>query len=166
MRGLSVVFEEIWKPIPFALNYEASNLGFIITAQGRLLRPVLTGKGYFVCDLNRKQYRVNRIICWTFHGAPPTLQHHAAHKNNDSTNNEASNLYWATALENARDLDATGKNKGINSQAAILTEADVFKIRQLRADGVKAIRISEMFPDVTYPTIQAIIHRRSWKHLS
>lgn len=156
---------EIWKPVPFALNYQASSLGNILSPRGKLLHPSLNHRDYLVCDLNKRQYRVNRIICTTFHGDPPTREHHAAHKDSDQLNNREDNLYWATPLQNAQDLLATGRNNGENAYKAVLKEAEILEIRQLHADGIWCRDISKKYPQVSYENIQAIIHRRSWKHL-
>lgn len=157
---------EQWKPIPFAIKYQASSLGRIVGLRNKVLNPTLTDRGYYVCDLHRIQYRVNRIICITFHGDPPSDEHQAAHKDSDSANNEAENLYWATVLQNANDLHSTGKNIGENSGAALLKEKDVIEIRRLHSLGIKIVYIARDYPQVSYPTISAIVHRRSWKHIS
>lgn len=156
---------EIWKIVPFAPKYQASDLGRLIGKRNKIMNPTLTDRGYFVCDLNLIQYRVNRIICITFNGEPPSIEHQAAHKDSDSSNNRADNLYWATSLQNACDLAKTGRNNGENSGAALLKESEVLEIRRMHLTGMRMARIVEHFPKVTYPTISAIVHRRSWKHL-
>lgn len=157
---------EIWKPIPFAVAYTASSFGRIIGKRGRELHPTENYGGYLVCDLHKKQFRVNRIICITFHGDPPSTLHHAAHKDSNRLNNHADNLYWALPIENAADLSATRRNQGENSGAALLKEIDVINIRQMHKDGYRIATIARKYPVVGYPAICQIIHRRSWKHLS
>lgn len=157
---------EIWKPIPFAPAYKASSFGNIIGVRGRLLYPTLTDRGYLVCDIHRIQYRVNRIICITFHGEPPTTEHHAAHKDNDRINNYESNLYWASPLENGRDLAASNHIKGTANCVNTLTEADVRFIRKLREEGWSVTDIHiEYFANLSYGTINHVTNNRTWRHV-
>lgn len=156
---------EIWRSIPFAPTYKASSYGNIKGIYGKLMRPSENYAGYLVLDLHKKQYRVNRIICRTFHGEPPSIEHHAAHKDSDKRNNNEANLYWATPLENAADLSLTGHNQGSNSCASILKEADVIEIRKLYQEGYRLVDIASFYPQVEYVNISAIVHRRSWRHL-
>ena len=83
-----------WRDIPFANGYLASFDGRVLGLRKTVLNPTETDRGYLVCDLHKKQYRLNRIICLTFHGNPPTFEHQAAHKDSDKRNNWVDNLYW------------------------------------------------------------------------
>jgi hypothetical protein len=157
--------KEIWKPIPFAPQYQCSSFGHIIGKRGSLLNPTVSDRGYLVCDLHKRQYRVNRIVCTTFHGEPQTSLHQAAHKDSNKANNHSDNLYWATPLENAADLKATNKNNGENSFAAKLTEVQVIEIRKQHAEGYSIVLIAKDFPEVGYAAISHIIHRRCWRHI-
>lgn len=154
---------EIWRIIPFAPRYLASSKGNIMGLRGTLLRPRENYRGYLVCDLHKIQYRVNRVICQTFHGEPPTSEHHAAHKDNNKRNNREDNLYWATPQENSDDLSASGVNKGVNAWRAYLTEDEIRYIRAEHAKGYKIIDIANEFPQVCYATISHIVHRRTYK---
>lgn len=157
--------EEEWRQVPFALAYQASSLGRLIGVRGRIMRPTETDRGYFVCDLHKIQYRVNRIICTTFHGNPPSDAHQAAHKDNIRQNNEASNLYWATPLQNGDDLRKTDNMKGEMCAVSALTDADV---RYLRAEHAKGIRIAELareYPHLAASTISHATLGRTWTHV-
>lgn len=154
--------EEIWKPIPICSGYQASNQGRIIGRRGRILIPTKNYAGYLVFSMRAIQYRVNRIVCLTFHGDPPSSQHHAAHKDSDRQNNRADNLYWATPQENSNDLTKTGN---LNGACGVLSQDDVVIIKELYAKGQKIVRIAEKYPHVGYGTISHIIHGRTWRHV-
>lgn len=110
-----------WRAVPGFPEYAASSDGDIqrtwpdkrnhkITQ--RPLKHSLTVSGYHQVGLSRNgkgvSARVNRIICETFHGPPPTARHHAAHNDGVKSNNAASNLRWATGKENEADKDKHG----------------------------------------------------------
>lgn len=157
---------EEWKRVPFAPAYQASSFGRIIGVRGTLLYPTLNYANYLVCDLHRIQYRVNRIICWTFHGEPPSDTHQAAHRDNVRVNNHKDNLYWATPHENGEDLSKSGHIKGIMNCCAVLDEEDVKLIRRLREDGYSIADIHrDYFSHTSYATIQHAAIGRTWRHV-
>lgn len=47
-----------------------------------------------------KMFFVHRLVCWTFHGPPPTSNHQVNHINENPLDNRASNLEWVTRDEN------------------------------------------------------------------
>jgi hypothetical protein len=49
----------------------------------------------------RKSYKRARLVCETFHGAPPEGAE-TDHKDGDKTNDHADNLEWVTRQENIR----------------------------------------------------------------
>lgn len=71
--------------------------------------------GYLQVHLDKKTYRVNRIIAITFlenHNNLPCV----GHRDNDRTNNRVDNLYWCTHKENTQQCirDGRFKPKGKN----------------------------------------------------
>lgn len=157
--------EEIWKPVPFAPAYQASSFGRIIGIRGTLLYPTPNHAGYLVCDLHKKQYRVNRIICHTFHGAPPSPEHHAAHKDSDRLNNQEDNLYWVTPLENGNDLSLTNNLKGDSTSVAKLSTDEVIGMRTMYDFGIHIAAVGRMYPLVCQSTVSHAILRRTWTHI-
>jgi len=162
----SLLTEE-WLPIPFATNYMASTGGRIKNSRGKILRPSVNHGMYFVCDLNRTQYRVNRIICHTFHGPPPSEIYHAAHKDNDRLNNAKDNLYWATPKQNGEDLAQSNNIKGVANCCNALTEDDVRLIRKLYSEGCKIWYIwLDYYNHLSYATIRHAAVGRTWRHIT
>lgn len=158
---------EKWLPIPFAPKYQASSEGRILGVYGKIMTPCLTERGYLVLDLHKRQYRVNRIICWTFHGEPPSDLHHAAHRDNNSVNNREENLYWATPWENGQDLKASDHIKGQANCRNVLVEKDVELIRRLRDEGWTVAEIHrQYFPMLCSPTIYHAANGRTWSHVA
>jgi HNH endonuclease len=156
---------EEWKPIPFAPSYQASSYGRLCGVRGHVMRPSYSYAGYLVCDIHKRQYRVNRVICETFHGPAPSMEHHVAHKDSNRQNNMADNLYWATVEQNAEDLKNTNRLKGENSTASVLTDVEVIKMRELYAQGHRILHIAKQYPHVCRATVSNAILRRTWTHL-
>lgn len=151
-----------WLVIPFAVNYQASSTGEIRNSKSRILNPTMTNRGYLVCDLNGVQYRVNRVICWTFHGAPPTLEHHSAHIDNIKYHNGKDNLYWATPLENSADLKASGNARYANK----LEAEDVKHIRSLTIQGYSISSIHRhLYDHLSRATISHAALGRTWRQI-
>lgn len=99
--------KEVWKPIPFLPNYEASNLGRI---RHKLLKNIrkfeLNTAGYFRVTVrvsNKKlvKYLVHRCVAAAFLGWPPKPGLQINHKDKNKTNNHVSNLEWVTARHNS-----------------------------------------------------------------
>lgn len=74
--------------------------------------------GYLQVHLDKKTYRVNRIIAITFLENPNNLPC-VGHKDNDRTNNRVDNLYWCTYKENTQQCirDGRFKPKGKNPRS-------------------------------------------------
>jgi hypothetical protein len=153
--------EEVWNPIPSEPGYEASSFGRV-RSRFKILSQNFT-RGYLGVQLSSVRRRVNRLVCEAFHGAPPSLKHEAAHKDNNRTNNRADNLVWATSKENK--AHQPDKQRGENNPRAILTENDVREIRRLRAQGMKLDPLHRMFPQVSRSMIAYIIQGKTWRHI-
>lgn len=74
--------------------------------------------GYLQVHLDKKTYRVNRIIAITFLENPNNLPC-VGHRDNDRTNNRVDNLYWCTHKENTQQCirDGRFKPKGKNPRS-------------------------------------------------
>jgi HNH endonuclease/NUMOD4 motif len=98
---------EIWKEIPQASKYEASNYGNIRLKTGKILsqfKSISYPGGYFLVRIvfdNRKPTNrlVHRLIAQTFHDNPDNKST-VNHKNGDKMDNHVDNLEWNTFSEN------------------------------------------------------------------
>lgn len=121
---------EIWKDIPeWEGRYQASSLGrirsvprfkrhksrngewFDMPLKGRVLRPGTHENGYKIVALSDlatgrkpRTFRVHRLVCLAFHGAPTGERQEVAHGNGVRDDNRAANLRWATRAENFADM--------------------------------------------------------------
>lgn len=167
-----------WRPCPGAIGfYEVSSAGHVRRIApsnrsfvGKVLKPAANQKGYlYVCLClagKTKTGWVHRLVCEAFHGPPPTEKHQAAHRNGVKSNNSAANLYWATQLENMADRAQHGDApRGERCGMAKLTEADVARVKKMRAAGMVQRAIGEEL-GVAPHTISRILSGKRWGHLS
>lgn len=160
--------EEI-RPCTFDSNYEVSSLGRVRRVGGKWRRPWPVSKGALAIDLwsrNRRQrYYLHRLVMFAFVGPPPTSLHEVAHWDGDPTNNELSNLRWATHVENEADKIRHDRTlRGERSSSAKLTRDQVVEIANLRADGLLLREIGVQF-GVTEQHVGKIIARKTWRHI-
>jgi len=131
------------------------------------LKPILRG-GYPTVNLARGGKKtickIHRLVLEAYVGPCPEGMV-ACHGDGDRANNDLSNLRWDTPRANSDDSLRHGTRAlGSRCRASKLTEDDVFQIRRLRAEGVRTGELSSRF-GVTQKNVQAIICRRSWRHL-
>lgn len=118
--------EEQWKDVVgFENGYEVSNLGNVRsktrtlpdgrTFRGRPLKPWIS-EGYARLTLpNKTKVKVHRLVCRAFHGEPPEDKPFALHRNGDSLDNRADNLYWGDFVDNVADALRHGTHAQIHS---------------------------------------------------
>lgn len=166
---------EIWKPIAgYEGWYEVSNFGRVRrmrpeknTFVGRILIPSGGGR-YGAVGLSRdgvaKNRKVHIMVCETFHGPRPSPRHEAAHWDGDPGNNVATNLRWATPLENHGDRRRHGRTpQGERNIKAKLTADKVKEIRALeRAHATDDIAARY---GITGSTVRRIMRRVYWSHV-
>jgi hypothetical protein len=137
----------------------------------RDLKPTPQRKGHLCVCLSRdgkKYYRfVHRLVLEAFVGpCPPGME--ACHfPDRDPANNRLDNLRWDTRQANHDDAVAhgtTAATRGEKHCNAKLSEADVIEIRRLKATGVSMDVVAFAFR-VKRATIEAIVYRKSWKHI-
>lgn len=111
---------EIWRPIPSLPSHIASshgrimrvphlsglpNGGFLVYG-GTLHHGVWEPKfKRYIYQYGGKTYKVHRLVCEAFNGAPPRINSVCMHIDENSKNNAPSNLAWGTQKEN---LNAPG----------------------------------------------------------
>jgi hypothetical protein len=111
--------KEIWRVVPSVPELLASSEGRLMIAPR--LAPVNRGEGVrpyggaptlgswdgdrYVYAFRGRTFKVARLICEAFNGAPPTGQHVCMHLDENSRNNAPGNLAWGTQKQN---LNAPG----------------------------------------------------------
>ncbi len=73
----------------------------------------------------RRNYRLHRITCETYHGPKPSPAHQVCHKDGNKLNNHHTNLQWGTAKTNAEHRDEHGTtSRGPSASAAQYTRQE------------------------------------------
>lgn len=166
MKSISTGVSD-WRPIAHDKLYEVSRFGLIRNAEtGLVLRPMLSNGYQKVCLRDGSRRYVHRLVLEAWVGARPP-RHQANHKNGIRADNRADNLEWVTPSRNVKhsydELRHT-RMRGERSGKAILTEAQVIEMRELRRQGWMNKDIAHRF-GMSIPGTQAILVGRRWAHL-
>jgi hypothetical protein len=178
---------ELWKAIPGLDYYEASSFGRVrsidrvLEFAGRWgpttrfhkgivlrLKPKPNGWGgiywSFAAD-GRRYFQVNRVVCLTFNGEPPTAKHEAAHLDGDTDNNRSENLMWATPVENASHKIVHGTvSFGERNGQACLDESKVRLIIESYCSGAAADDLADLY-HVSRGAIIKVVGGITWGHV-
>lgn len=158
-----------WKKVK-GWTYVVSDTGLVKNTKTRRIRghSYITSDGYKAITLldmgERKAFRVHRLVCEAFHGAPPSNKHQAAHNNGNRVDNRARNLRWATTKENGMDTRSHGSQRGRRNGNNKLSEDDVLRIRFLCDQNIKQSIIAKCF-GIKQGHVSSIKRRILWKHL-
>lgn len=172
-----------WRPVVgYEGSYEVSDEGdvrsvarVIVRSNGaeqsvrpRELKKHPDRRGYHLVSLTRDHRpvhrRVHRLVLEAFAGPCPE-GYEGLHGDGDMYNNHLSNLRWGTRTENVHDSMRHGTLPvGEDAAAAKITEQDVRDIRAAQKAGESMSGLSRRYA-LALSTIQAIVHRRSWKHV-
>lgn len=106
--------EEIWKPIENYENYSVSTLGQVRNdTTGKILKKGNNGHGRFQVSLCKngiiKRFQIHRLVALAFIPNPEGKLE-IDHINNDPSNNNLTNLRWATHRENGRNTRIPSNN--------------------------------------------------------
>lgn len=170
-----IPMSETWKAIE-GWPYEVSDAGRVRRLKGYKARAMVLnprhviGKGstkpYARVTLVVKQRRrcvfVHRLVLESFKGMAPSPQHQCNHINGEKLDNRPGNLEWVTRRQNIRHALDTGLRTGRHSGK--IPEAEVPRIRQLRASGVLTHVIAAEY-GVHVSTIRYLVRRSSWAHV-
>ena len=178
---------EIWKSVPGYPGYEASTLGRIRSVdrfleyegrwgttkrlhRGRVLRLKRKPNG---CGLTYLTFyadggftpQVNRTVCLTFNGEPPSKKHEAAHLDGKTENNRPENLEWKTPIENAADKVRHGTAPiGTKNAMSRLNDEAAADIIDRYASGETSKGLAAEYK-VSVSNIRIIARGDSWKHV-
>jgi hypothetical protein len=114
---------EVWRPIPLAPGYEASDLGRIRSVdrvvmrgngvpqrvRARVLRPVVSQDGRHWVHIGGRHRRIPNLVLEAFVGLPQRGLE-CCHRDDDPSNNRLSNLRWGTRSDNTYDRVRNGRH--------------------------------------------------------
>lgn len=165
-----------YRLVPGFPNYRVGSDGTIWSKSKKMggkgrnwtqMKAALSKAGYPMVTLpgNSRRY-VHRLVLEAFVGPSPKGAQARHFPDRDKTNNRIENLQWGTRSENQMDRAVHGtSNRGERCANHRLTEDQVRKIRITYAAGGKTmLEISKSY-GVSWTAIQAIVRRRSWKHV-
>lgn len=139
---------EEWRDVPgFEAEYQASSLGRIRSKLrpgkkksshiygGKILVQNVAGGQRAAVTFSKENvvttHIVSVLVCTAFHGPCPPEKDLCAHWDGDGENNEASNLRWATHIENEDDKRRHDRHAvGARNPAAKITQDVVDEIRR------------------------------------
>lgn len=145
-------------------NYYVTDTGEVWSHRGKKLKGWKNPAGYLQYDLKNnlgfKKHYGHRLIAEAFIPNPNNLPY-VCHKDDNTSNNCASNLFWGTHQDNMDDRGLKGRQaRGIKTNTAKLTEAQVRDIRS-RPDHEGLDREF----GISYQHVLNIRGRKSWKHI-
>ena len=90
----------MWEKIKGHSNYSVSDDGLVRNDKTcKILKPAKTYNGYLRIYINKKNYRVHRLVANAFIENPFNYPQ-VNHKDGNKENNKASNLEWCNAKQN------------------------------------------------------------------
>ncbi len=171
--------EEIWLAFPIEgfPDYEVSNhgrvrskartirysTGGIRNLDGKILKPIRIGTGYFHCnvwkDRKMKMFSIHRLVALAFL-LNPEGKRQVNHKDFNKANNRLDNLEWATPKENTDHANLSKGQKryrGDEHKSSKITDAQVAQIRHLRkTSNITMAELAKMF-GISQPHVSQII---------
>lgn len=179
--------KEIWKDIKdYEGLYQVSNLGKIKsleriveydtppykhTVKEKLRSLSIKNNGYLFVSLYKdnkgKNFHIHRLVAEAF---IDNIKNKATvnHIDSDKTNNNVSNLEWATQSENNKHAYKVGARKPLAADKCTFTkttEKQVLEMRKLYATGNYSYKELATLYNLSYDGVWAIIKRKRWKHI-
>lgn len=130
------------RPIPGVPGYMASSHGYVFNLAGNAMAQQIVSGYARVClmvDGVRKVGYVHRLVALAFHGLPPDKSYTVDHIDRIKTNNNESNLRWATRSEQAANQTQPDKHPAQWRPVVITSAAG--KVSEFRsvAEAVKSL---------------------------
>lgn len=154
-------------------GYFVTDGGIVTGPRGKVLRlnPCIHNRVtlYGRNPPRRQSISPGRLVLETFIGPCPDGKE-CCHRDDDTTNNHISNVYWGTYSENMMDREINDKANhqvGEDHGRSVLTEAQVYEIRALRLADPKYWsyrRLGRRFC-VTHPNIIYVLRGDTWSHV-
>lgn len=161
-----VNYEE-WREIKGAVGgYLVSSLGNIKSVRlGRNMRLQEDGKGYLRVQINRRTFKVHRLVAEHFLDRSETRDQ-VNHINGDKKDNSITNLEWVTGSENVKHSYAVLSRTIIPSEERVgakLTEEAVKDIRENYIPRKVPLSYFANKYGVDRSLVHRVFHGRNWK---
>ena len=132
----------------------------------KILNPQINKQGRLRVSLCKQGeptwHQVHRLVLLTFDGAPPFEGAECRHRDNDPTNNHASNLHWGTHTDNMQDKTTHGTQLiGEKQPNARLNDEAV---RSIRKSELSTRQLAKLY-GVSQVAIHFVKSRKTWKHV-
>lgn len=179
MAAFDPTMSEAWYPIPNAPGYQISShfrvrsfwaIGCrrVCSAIPQRMIALFKAKGYLAfsvrVDKRRARLYVHIVVAEIAHGPRPSGLW-VLHKDDVTTNNDPSNLYYGTPLQNGSDSRRNGGSaRGDRNGQAKLSEPEIMAIRRSHTEGVTQAELARRY-GVTPSLIWRIVTRRVWSHV-
>lgn len=147
-----------------------------------ILKPNIMNTGYAIVCLchNKKHYwkTIHRLVAIYFIEIPEELKkkgytfddlevNHKEGSFKGKSNNDVSNLEWSTSSENKIHAYNTGlKKRGEDSIISVYTNDQIHEVCRLLEENELTNRQIWKKTNVSVNTIQAILSKKQWKHIS
>lgn len=160
----------MYKTISEFPDYMISENGEIIkidiNGKKNILKPRVGKDGYYRIGLykNKKQFFRRRCRLVAFAFIPnPDRKSTVNHINGIKTDDSVTNLEWATYSEQNIHAYKHGlvRQDGVNNNASVFSEDQIVRIRQLKLQGFKPKRISEIM-NVNYYTMRHVYYEKTY----
>ena len=143
-------------------NTAIRSTGVIYSRKGKVLKPQLCSQGYPAIIVQRKRYRIHRLVAQAFLENRDNLPH-INHIDGCKTNNIVSNLEWCTPKHNYEHSIRLGLRPPFNPLTTPkVTPADVKTIRDLYKKGAKQKDLAIQY-NIGLKSINNIVMYRTWK---
>lgn len=179
-RSKEGIMQEIWKTIKDFPNYEVSNMGNVRSLihrdkwnrikGGQLIKPCFDGKKHYLhvglyANGVVKTVNIHRLVADAFIENPCNLKE-VNHKDEDKTNNKASNLEWCDHTYNNRYGSKPNKSRGLNNPMNKFDESTINYIKKNHVfcgGSMRNKELAEMF-NISPTHVCAIAHGRRWNN--
>ena len=152
----------------FKGHYGATIDGHIVTFKAdvpRVLAARASGAGYLAVQLSKDgistQRYIHRLVFEAW-GRKLKNKEEINHIDGDKRNNRFDNLEAVTPKQNSQHAWDTGLSNRTQGNRCKLTEAQVLRIKELRAQGLLLREIAVLF-EVCEGTVSMIVNEVTWK---
>jgi hypothetical protein len=158
------------RPIPGYPGYQVTNDGRVVGMKGGWLNQRPNHDGYMTVIIRHggqsRPMLVHRLVALAWLPSQPSPEHEqVAHWDGNPTNNHASNLRWATRVQNEADKLRHGRdNRGERHGHAKLTVQQVREIRKAAAGRVSQSALALQY-GVSRSAVSLVVSRRTWSHV-